>query len=165
MQYKLVRSSRYLHVACLKHQPETNTIFQLKNSKKVISLNDVKKAFEKTKDLSHSKKLQYFYSKGIHFARARRYINIVERFNDAFDKDEIVEIEIYYNDTNDTNDTNDILDENQHKVKYESKQIFKRLYDIKDVYNHIYAILYIFVLFIILEIVGFLLESGGTSNT
>ncbi len=67
-----------------KSREANHSIFQLNNTSRFISLNDVKEALEVTRDFSTHQRLKYFREREIHYSRARRYVRLVEQLEDAF---------------------------------------------------------------------------------
>jgi len=67
-----------------KSKDVNHSIFQLNNTSRFISLNDVKDALEVTRSFSAHQRLKYFSERGIHYSRALRYVRLVEQFEEAF---------------------------------------------------------------------------------
>jgi len=71
-------------IVCSKSKDVNHSIFQLNNTSRFISLNDVKEALEITRDFTTQQRLKYFGERGIHYSRATRYVRLVEQFEEAF---------------------------------------------------------------------------------
>ena len=72
---------------CIVHCKRENTnhsIFQLDKNSRFVSLNDVKDAFEVTRNFSTYQRLKYFSDMGIHYTRALHYVRLVEQLEEAF---------------------------------------------------------------------------------
>ena len=67
-----------------KSKDANHSIFQINNTSRFISLNDVKEALEVTRDFSANQRLKYFRERGIHYSRALRYVRLVEQLEEAF---------------------------------------------------------------------------------
>lgn len=162
---KLFKSRLVLPVVCGRPKPDTSTVFQIRNCTKYISVDDVKDAFEKTKDVSYSKKVEYFGSKGIHYAKARRYYQVVRNLNNAFQQDLIVDVEFWDEPNDASNDvSNDVSNVVSNDVSNDvSKDVSKHVKagvvanQIKS-NDHKFDVLYIFALFIVLEVISYILN-------
>ena len=142
---KLILFKRRVLIPTVCSKPDTSTIFQIRNCTKYISIDDVKDAFEKTKEFSYRKKVEYFGSKGIHYANARRYYQTVLNLNNTFKQELIVDVDVEFLDDNDTDEI----------IGIKNIDIVKNHFR-----KHRFDVLYIFALFVVLEVASYMLNKS-----